>query len=177
MNRALCILCSFILIFTWAENGSKGKNQQSAASLIISETREKDSNGEDETMNYDKKDNTGKLMQLTTQKGKTIIFQLNDSSAANALYNQLPLTIETENYGGNEKIFYPPEKLDVSNTPMAKGPAGTLSYYEPWGDVAIFYGECRGSSGLYELGEAVSGTEHISQITGQIELKKLDHTK
>lgn len=107
MNRALCILCSFILIFTWAENGSKGKNQQSAASLIISETREKDSNGEDETMNYDKKGNTGKLMQLTTQKGNSIIFQLNDSSAANALYDQLPLTIETDNYGGMKKSFIP----------------------------------------------------------------------
>ena len=69
---------------------------------------------------------------------QSIVFQLNDSSAAKSLYDQLPLTATVENFGGNEKIFYPPEPLEVSGTPMAEGPAGTLAYYEPWGDVAIF---------------------------------------
>lgn len=81
----------------------------------------------------------GILIESDTQ---SIVFQLNDSSAAKSLYDQLPLTVTVENFGGNEKIFYPPEPLDVSDAPMAEGPAGTLAYYEPWGDVAIFYGTC-----------------------------------
>ena len=60
-----------------------------------------------------------------------VVFALNDSAAAQALYAQLPLTLPVEDYGGNEKIFYPPEELDVQDAPLAEGPAGTLAYYAP----------------------------------------------
>ena len=103
---------------------------------------------------------------------QSIVFRLNNSPAAQSLYDQLPLTVEVEDYAGSEKIFYPREKLDVSDTPMAEGPAGTLAYYEPWGDVAIFYRECGGASGLYELGEAVSGAAQIESLTGEIRIEK-----
>ena len=45
-----------------------------------------------------------------------MIFQLNGSSAAKALYEQLPLAVTIEDYGTVEKIFYPPQKLDISDT-------------------------------------------------------------
>ena len=105
---------------------------------------------------------------------QVIVFRLNDSPAARSFYEQLPLSIRVEDYAGSEKIFYPPEELDVRNTPMAEGPAGTLAYYEPWGNVAIFYGECGGASGLYELGEAVSGADQIESLTGEIQIEKKD---
>ena len=103
---------------------------------------------------------------------QSIVFQLNDSSAARSLYDQLPLTLPVENYSNNEKIFYPPKELDVSDTPPAEGPAGTLAYYEPWGDVAMFYGECSGASGLYELGEAIAGSDQIENLAGEITIEK-----
>ena len=103
---------------------------------------------------------------------QSILFQLNDSPAAKSLFDQLPLTLTVENYSNNEKIFYPPEALDVTDTPLAEGPAGTLAYYEPWGDVAIFYGACGGASGLYELGEAISGAEQIESLSGEIRIEK-----
>jgi hypothetical protein len=49
--------------------------------------------------------------------GKTTVFELNNSPAARELYAQLPLSITVENYSNNEKIFYPPKKLDISGTP------------------------------------------------------------
>lgn len=110
------------------------------------------------------------LVQVQTADGDVILFQLNDSAAANSLYRQLPLTVQIEDYAGSEKIFYPPEKLDISNTPLAQGPAGTLAYYEPWGDVAFFYTACQGASGLYELGEAVSGAEQIPTLSGEVRI-------
>lgn len=103
---------------------------------------------------------------------QVIVFRLNDSPAAQSFYEQLPLSIWVEDYAGSEKIFYPPEELDARNTPMAEGPAGTLAYYEPWGNVAIFYGECGGASGLYALGEAVSGAEQIESLAGEIRIEK-----
>lgn len=113
-------------------------------------------------------------IRVEGEDGQNIIFQLNDSPAANTLYEQLPLSISVDNYSHNEKIFYPPDELDTSETPLAGGPAGTLAYYAPWGNVVLFYGECGGASGLYALGEAVSGTEQIETLSGEIHIEAVD---
>lgn len=112
-------------------------------------------------------------MQITvTCNGKTIVYELNDSQAAKDLYAQLPLEIEVENYGSNEKIYYPPTKLNTSNTPLVKSAhAGTLAYYAPWADVVMFYGSFGSASGLYELGEAIQGTESIRTLSGSIRIE------
>jgi len=106
--------------------------------------------------------------------GNSTLFQLNDSPAARALYVQLPLRIDVENYGRNEKIFYPPEKLSTANTPLADARTGTLAYYAPWGNVVMFYKDFGMAGGLYELGQAVSGGEHIQKMSGAIRLEKAD---
>ena len=105
-------------------------------------------------------------------KGNITLFKLNNSHAAKALYEQLPLTIKAEPYSDNEMIFYPPEKLSTDHTPMANAKAGTLAYYAPWGDVVMFYKDFGSASGLYELGNSVSGGDHISEMTGTLLVEK-----
>lgn len=101
----------------------------------------------------------------------TVTYQLNDSAAADALLSQLPLTLEVEDFSDNEKVFYPPEELDVTDAPLAEtGEAGTLAYYEPWGDVVMFYGPFSPNGALYELGRAVVGEGAISGLSGAIEV-------
>jgi hypothetical protein len=113
-------------------------------------------------------------MQITVNaNGNTLVFELNNSTAAKELYAQLPLDIKVENYGGNEKIFYPPKKLTTTDTPLAKDiQAGTLAYYAPWGDVVMFYGSFGSAAGLYELGRIISGGEHIRGLSGTIRIEK-----
>ena len=106
----------------------------------------------------------------------TITFDLNNSHAAKELYNQLPLTITVDNYGNNEKIFYPPKKLDISDTPLANAQLGTLAYYAPWGDVVMFYASFGSASGLYELGKAISGSEFIKNISGLVKITKVKNS-
>jgi hypothetical protein len=115
----------------------------------------------------------GRTMQITVKgNGNTIVYELNDSPAARDLYGQLPLSIEVENYGGNEKIYYPPKKLGTANTPLVKkAENGTLAYYAPWGDVVMFYGGFGSASGLYELGRAIKGSEHIRSLSGTITIE------
>ncbi len=103
-----------------------------------------------------------------------VIYELNDGTAAASLYEQLPLTCEVENFSTNEKIFYPPQELDTSDSPLAQSGAGTLAYYAPWGDVVMFYGEYSVNSSLYELGQAVSGGELVSQMSGTITVTAVD---
>ncbi len=117
--------------------------------------------------------NDGEKMKITVHSnGNITVFKLNNSQAAKELYDQLPLSIEVEDYSHNEKIFYPPKKLGTSNTPLADAKNGTLAYYAPWGDVVMFYEDFGTASGLYELGHAVSGVEHIKDMFGTIEIKK-----
>lgn len=105
--------------------------------------------------------------------GKSIVFELNTSPASQSLYKQLPLELNIEDYGSKEKIFYPPESLNTNGTPMAQGPSGTLAYFSPWGNVAIYYGECGAYNGLYALGQAVEGEELISQLKGHIKISQV----
>lgn len=107
--------------------------------------------------------------------GKNVVtFQLNDSKAAKELYEQLPLSLAVQNYSNNEKIFYPPEALDTNNAIEASGQEGSLAYYELWGNVVMFYRPFTPSpSGrLYELGKAVSDSEHIQNLSGTIEINR-----
>ena len=107
--------------------------------------------------------------QLSVAWGENqVIYSLNDSSAAQSLLEQLPLTVAVEDYSTNEKIFYPPQELDTSDTPIASGGAGTLAYYAPWGDVVMFYGDYNENPSLFELGQIVSGEELVAQMSGSI---------
>lgn len=120
----------------------------------------------------DSGDDTASQRQIFVRSGdNTIIYALNDSPAAASLYEMLPLSVEVEDYGNNEKIFYPQKSLDTSNTPLAQGKSGTLAYYEPWGDVVFFYGDYNENPGLFELGQVVSGGEFINQMSGTITIE------
>ena len=117
---------------------------------------------------------TKTAMQISVKaNGKTTVFELNNSPAARDLYAQLPLSIPVENYSNNEKIFYPPGKLNTTDTPQADAQVGTLAYYAPWGDVVMFYGRFGSAAGLYELGHAISGSEYIRGMSGTIQIEKV----
>lgn len=113
--------------------------------------------------------------QISVQFGEnTVVYALNDGSAADSLYAMLPLTIGVEDYSTNEKIFYPDQALDTSDSPLAQAGAGTLAYYEPWGDVVFFYGDYNENPGLFELGQAVSGGELVSAMSGTITVEAVE---
>lgn len=107
-----------------------------------------------------------------TSQGKAATFQLYDTAAARKLYGQLPLTLDLTNFRDAQWMFYPPRKLNTSGAPLAKNVRpGTLCYYAPWADVVMFYGSFGSAPGLYELGRAVQGAEHIRSLSGSIRIE------
>ena len=107
--------------------------------------------------------------RISVQFGENmVVYELNDGTAADSLYEQLPLTIEVEDYSTNEKIFYPSQELDTSNSPLAQSGAGTLAYFEPWGDVVFFYGDYNQNPSLFELGQVLSGMGVQMLVAGMI---------
>ncbi len=119
--------------------------------------------------------NAAEVRRISVQFGENrIICELNDGTAADTLYDQLPLTIEVEDYSTNEKIFYPPQSLDTGDSPLAQAGAGTLAYYEPWGDVVFFYGDYNENPSLFELGQVLSGVEMLSEMSGTITIEVIE---
>ena len=164
-------VCTLLFVLLSA-CGISGNRQESAAGSDMDVSLEKQEiNSQTEEINtstsqedvsqvseYEEKNDTVLQIQVK-DNNHTIIFELNDSPAARSLYDQLPLTVEVQDYSTNEKIFYPPESLDTDNAVEGEGPAGSLAYFSPWGNVVMYYSDYGPYHGLYHLGNAVSGSE------------------
>lgn len=94
---------------------------------------------------------------------------LNDSQTAKDFIAQLPLTISLEDYAGTEKIYYLPERLSTEDAPAGSDPSvGDITYYAPWGNLAIFYRDFGSSSGLIILGK-IDGSIDALLVPGSVE--------
>lgn len=175
-------LSVYLIIATNSNNQPNDNPIENNSNEVVEEDNNlEDSNVSDEDNSIEEDDfdennvsDSGNMIRIS-DGNNTIIFELNYSEAASDLYNQLPLTIEVENFSSNEKIFYPPNELDINNTPQAEGGIGTLAYYAPWGDVVMFYDDFSSSTGLYELGEATEGVDLIRNLTGQITIERIEN--
>lgn len=86
--------------------------------------------------------------------GEILEAKLYDNATAKDLISRLPLEVELEDYANNEKIFYPKPKLSTEGAPEGYDPsAGDITYYAPWGDIAIFYKDFSYSKGLISVGK------------------------
>lgn len=86
--------------------------------------------------------------------GTEITATLYNNATAKDLVSRLPLTVELEDYAGNEKIFYPKPKLATTGAPAGyQASKGDITYYSPWGDIAIFYKDFSYASGLVSVGK------------------------
>ena len=115
-------------------------------------------------------------MKIRVSDGtNAIIYELNQTSAARSLYQMLPLEVAVQNYGNNEKIFYPPTAV-CYGADCIKGdcPVGTLALFSPWGNVVMYYGAASRYNGLYILGKAIEGEDRISRLTCTIRVEAFD---
>lgn len=93
-----------------------------------------------------------------------LVVSLFDSEASKQLLAQLPLTLDFSDFANTEKIAYLPSKLNTHNTPTANESKGDFTYYQPWGNIAIFYKGFGSNSSLYVLGRIESGKEKIATM-------------
>ncbi|MER8390002.1 cyclophilin-like fold protein [Mesorhizobium sp. M0166] len=97
-----------------------------------------------------------------TLDGTLVSATLEDSAATRGLVAQLPLTLTLEDYASTEKIAGLPEKLSTEGAPEGITPkAGDVTYYAPWGNLALFQKDFRYSAGLVRLGRIEEGFEAL----------------
>lgn len=103
-------------------------------------------------------------------QGNEIAATLIDNATSKDFASLLPLTLTLEDYGDTEKIGYLPRKLSTEGAPPGSDPAaGDVSYYAPWGNLAIFRKDFRYSGGLIKLGAVDAGLEGL-KVPGSVEV-------
>ena len=95
-----------------------------------------------------------------TVDGRLITATLIDSPTTRDFLSLLPLTLTLEDYANTEKIAYLPRKLSEKDAPAGVDPSvGDITYYAPWGNLALFYKDFGYAKGLIKLGSMDDGVE------------------
>src|SRR4051812_14566117 len=119
----------------------------------------------------------GKAMQIQFTLNDTLVTaSLEDNAASRDLAAMLPLTVRLEDHAATEKIADLPGALSTQGAPAGIEPkVGDLTYYAPWGNLALFHKDFRYSDGLVRLGtidQGVAALQPPGSAEVTIELKK-----
>jgi hypothetical protein len=91
-----------------------------------------------------------------------------DSKTTEDFMALLPLILTLDDYGSTEKISDLPKRLSTEDAPAGIDPSvGDLTYYAPWGNLAIFIGDFGYSSGLVLLGK-IDGDIAALNVAGPV---------
>lgn len=95
--------------------------------------------------------------------GRELTATLTDSAASRDFLAMLPLTLTLEDYAATEKIADLPGRLSAQGAPAGcSASAGDITYYAPWGNLAVFYKDFGYAAGLIHLGH-IDGGELLNQ--------------
>jgi hypothetical protein len=98
------------------------------------------------------KDKTYKL--IITVEADVIDATLIDNATTRDFIKMLPMSIDLKDYAATEKIYDLPERLSSEGAPSgAAASVGDITYYAPWGNIALFYKDFPYSAGLIKLGK------------------------
>ncbi|WP_027996975.1 cyclophilin-like fold protein [Simplicispira psychrophila] len=104
-------------------------------------------------------------IQMTVDGAVIATASLDPNDSAKDFAALLPLNLPLKDYAATEKIADLPRKLSLHGAPKAYTPsAGDISYYAPWGNLAIFYKDGHCSSGLVPLGRVDSGLDALQRL-------------
>ncbi|WP_144723581.1 cyclophilin-like fold protein [Cellulosimicrobium sp. TH-20] len=104
-------------------------------------------------------------MRITLTIGDTTLAaSLNAGAAAESFAALLPLTVSVRDFHHTEKIADLPARLDTTGAPAGTAArTGDLTYYSPWGNLAIFYRDFEHSPGLVSLGRIEEPLDALAQ--------------
>ncbi|WP_165855133.1 cyclophilin-like fold protein [Marinobacter sp. JSM 1782161] len=89
---------------------------------------------------------------------------LEDTPAARQFSGMLPLDLSLEDFHAIEKVADLPDRLSTDEAPDGYDPdIGDITYYAPWGNLAIFYRDSGYARGLVSLGRIEGSIDALQQ--------------
>lgn len=109
-----------------------------------------------------------KRVKLTIN-GQTAVIAMLNNDAAKDFISMLPMSVTFEDYNNIEKIAMPLRRLNLGNAPTSSDPdVGSFAYYEPCGNLSVFYRDFRESNRLIPLGTFEYGVENLEHLEGPV---------
>jgi hypothetical protein len=104
------------------------------------------------------------------------IATLCDNATARDFAALLPLSLAMAHYASIERVSSLPRKLATQGAPNGTAPvAGELTYYAPWGNLAIFVEARSYARGLLPLGKVDEGLAMLAQPGPyQVRIERVD---
>ena len=116
-------------------------------------------------------DTGGKTMIKMTFAGNEIYGEILNTRSGKEFLSQLPATLKFEDYNSTEKISYLQSKLSGQGEPEGFTPKrGDISYYMPWGNLAIFYRDFRYSRSLIKIG-TLNDIDKLENMRGSFDVR------
>ena len=113
----------------------------------------------------------GKTMIKMTFAGNEIYGEILNTQSGKEFLSQLPASLKFEDYNSTEKISYLSKKLSAQGEPEGFTPKkGDISYYVPWGNLAIFYRDSRYSRSLIKIGE-LNDIDKLANMRGSFDVR------
>lgn len=137
-----------------------------------------DENG-DVTNNNDTTENFENMKLKITVGSRTLTATLEDNPTARDFAALLPMSVDLTDYARTEKVFDLPggKRLSTQDAPAGMDPdIGDITYFLPWGNIAIFYKDFGYAGGLIKIGHIDDGIEAL-QVSGSISNVKFELVK
>ena len=98
-------------------------------------------------------------MKIRITIGDTVLTAtMADNASARDFISMMPFTLNMTDYNRIEKVSNLPRQLNTAGMPAGYDPSiGDITFYAPWGNIAIFYGDFGYARGLVFLGRIDSG--------------------
>ena len=166
MKKICFLVFVFVIAFTLPACGGQNENTAGntqavnlAEAPIASPSTETDNNPKI-------REESNVKIRLTT--GDTVLTAtMLDNETSRDFISLLPLTLTLKDYAETEKVSDLPRRLSTQGAPSGSDPSvGDITYYSPWGNIAIFYKDFGYAGGLIILGKFSSGIEKLAGITG-----------
>lgn len=94
-----------------------------------------------------------------------ICIRLEENPLSRDLCSLLPLDLNFQDYAQTEKIAHLPRPLVGDSAAGYAAHRGDLTYYAPWGNLAIFYKDFSYAQGLVKLGHIERGLELLVELS------------
>lgn len=110
-------------------------------------------------------DTAGTAITITTND-RVIAAMLHDNPAANALLEQLPLTLTFDDFNAVEKTAKLPSPLSMQGMPEGDDPeVSNVGFWAPGEELVLYYGDVGYWKGIARLG-TFDDVEAIAEQTG-----------
>ncbi|WP_303961101.1 cyclophilin-like fold protein [Succinatimonas hippei] len=94
-----------------------------------------------------------------------------NTQAGKLFLNSLPLTLNFENFGSSERVAYFPKRLDMDGYDSHLSvKRGDMTYYVPWGNLAVFRKAYSSPSDLAPIGSMPENAISALEQSGDSEV-------